>query len=59
MDLLEKVHYTCLCIMCHRPVENPLCVECTEEADQLAKEALEREGQRKQKAVPANQRKVF
>ena len=51
-DDFVKFHYTCLCIVCDKLVEYPLCAQCTEEVDQLDKDALEREWQSQQKADP-------
>ena len=51
-DLLVKIHYTCLCIVCDKLVEHPLCAQCAEEVDQLDKDAREREWPNKQNATP-------
>ena len=51
-DRFVKFHYTCLCIVCDKLVEYPLCAQCTEEFDQLDKDELERECELKQKATP-------
>ena len=56
METLERAHYTCLCIICDKLVEYPLCNECNEEVNQLDKEELEREWKLRQKAAEINRK---
>jgi hypothetical protein len=43
MEPHEKAHYSCLCIVCHRLIEFPVCNECLRECEQVEREWFERQ----------------
>ena len=48
MEDLKKVHYSCLCFVCHKLIEYPMCDDCIEEAERAGEWLNKRETEDRQ-----------
>lgn len=48
----EKGHYSCLCVVCHKLIEYPLCNDCAEEAERAVQEELKQQKRKPPETEP-------